>query len=94
MADLLVKPHQRDADGSVLSVTPQSAGWQYVGFEVCRLDAGESLSRDTGDREVCLVLLAGKARITGGSEDFGVIGERTSPFGGKPWSVYVRKSVV
>lgn len=89
MASLLVKPHPRDADGSVLCVTPQSAGWEYVGFEVCRLDAGERLSRDTGGREVCLVLLAGKARIAGGGQDFGVVGERSSPFDGKPWSVYV-----
>lgn len=89
MADLLVRPHERDADGSVLSVTPESAGWKYVGFEVCQLDPGESLSRDTRSREVCLVLLAGKARIAGGGQDFGVIGERSSPFGGKPWSVYV-----
>lgn len=89
MANLLVKPHPRDTDGSVLSVTPESAGWKYVGFEVCRLEPGESLSRKTGDREVCLVLLAGKARITGGGGDFGTVGERASPFDGKPWSVYI-----
>lgn len=89
MTSFLVKPHERDADGGVLSVTPESAGWKYVGFEVCQLDPGGSLSRDTGSREVCLVLLAGKARIAGGGQDFGVVGERSSPFGGKPWSVYV-----
>lgn len=89
MPTLLVKPHERDKDGSVLSVTAESAGWGHVGFEVCELEAGESLARDTGEREVCLVLLAGKAKISGGGEDFGVIGERTSPFAGKPWSVYV-----
>jgi 5-deoxy-glucuronate isomerase len=89
MTNLLVKPHQRDPDGSVLAVTPESAGWEYVGFELCRLDPGESLSRDTDSREVCLVLLAGKARVTGGGQKFGLIGERSSPFEGKPWSVYV-----
>ena len=89
MPTLLVKPHERGKDGSVLSVTPESAGWGYVGFEVCELAPRETLSRDTGDREVCLVLLAGKARISGGGEDFGTIGERNSPFEGRPWSVYV-----
>lgn len=89
MPTLLVKPHERDADGSVLSVTPESAGWGHVGFEACNLKPGETLTRDTGGREVCLVLLAGKAKISGGGEDFGVVGERTSPFEGKPWSVYV-----
>ena len=89
MANLLVKPRDRDSDGRVLAVTPESAGWTHVGFEVFRLAPGETLSRETGDREVCLVLLAGKAAVRAAGEDFGVIGERTGPFGGKPWSVYV-----
>ena len=89
MANLLVKPRDPGSDGRVLSVTPESAGWTYVGFEVFRLAAGETLRRDTGDREVCLVLLTGRAAVRAGGEDFGVIGERNSPFEGKPWSVYV-----
>lgn len=89
MPNLLVKPRDPGSDGRVLSVTPESAGWTYVGFEVFRLTAGETLRRDTGDREVCLVLLAGRAAVRAGGEDFGVIGERSDPFGGKPWSVYV-----
>lgn len=89
MSGLLVKPHRRDKDGSVLSVTPQSAGWSHVGFEVCKLESGETLSRETGNREICLVLLSGKARVSADGTDFGIIGERDSPFGGRPWSVYV-----
>ena len=46
-------------------------------------------SRKTGDREVCLVLLSGKAQVSAGGEDFGVIGGRASPFEADPWSVYV-----
>ncbi len=89
MSRLLVKPHARSESGSILSVTPESAGWNHVGFEVCQLEPGETLARETGDREACLVLLAGKARISAGGHDFGTIGERNSPFEGKPWSVYV-----
>jgi 5-deoxy-glucuronate isomerase len=89
MSTLLVKPHERDKDSTVLSVTPESAGWGHVGFEVCKLKPGERLSRDTEEREACLVLLAGKAKISGGGKDFGTVGERSSPFAGKPWSVYV-----
>jgi 5-deoxy-glucuronate isomerase len=44
---------------------------------------------ETGGREVCLVLISGRAWISAGGKDFGVIGERMSPFEGKPWSVYV-----
>ena len=32
--------------------------------------------------EVCLVLVSGKARISAGGNDFGVVGGRTSPFDG------------
>ena len=40
-------------------------------------------------RETCLVLVSGRARIRAGAEEFGMLGERTTPFSGKPWSVYV-----
>jgi 5-deoxy-glucuronate isomerase len=87
MPKLLVKP---DGDhGRIVRVTPQSAGWTYVGFDVVKLHPGERTEEATGDREVCLVLVAGKARVTAGDLDAGVIGERLSPFDGKPHSVYV-----
>lgn len=87
MPDLLVKPN--GAQGRVTHVTPESAGWTYVGFDLHRLKAGEEVAEKTADREVCLVLVSGKARIEANGEAFGEIGERMSPFDGKPWSVYV-----
>ena len=86
---LLVHPSAPDRDGRVHAVTPESAGWTYVGFEAYDLADGGSLARETGDREVCLVLIAGRAHLTAGDEDFGVIGQRSSVFEGLPWSVYV-----
>ena len=65
--NLLVKPHPRDAAGCVLSVTPESAGWTHVGFEVFNLKPGERLSRTLPDREACLVLLSGRASISAGA---------------------------
>ena len=35
---LRVRPTAPDAEGRVLAITPESASWQYVGFEVRRLD--------------------------------------------------------
>ena len=40
MPQLRVRPHAPAADGTVLEVTPQSAGWQHVGFKVVHLQAG------------------------------------------------------
>ena len=61
-------------------ITAQSAGWSYVGFGLYRLQAGESAAEVTGDREVILVLVEGKAHITGAGQDFGEMGERMSVF--------------
>jgi 5-deoxy-glucuronate isomerase len=87
MSKLLVKP--KGDRGTVVSVTPESAGWTYVGFDLARLAPGESMADETGDREVCLVLVSGRARVSADGTDFGTIGARMSPFEGKPWSVYV-----
>ncbi|MEQ8356008.1 MAG: 5-deoxy-glucuronate isomerase [Kiloniellaceae bacterium] len=89
MSDLLVKPHQPDEEGCILSVTPESAGWQHVGFEVFALRPGERISRHLEDREACLVPLSGSVDITAGTVSFGQVGGRKSPFDGKPQAVYV-----
>jgi 5-deoxy-glucuronate isomerase len=90
LSKLLVRPTA--GDGLLARVTPQSAGWRHVGFELHRIPAGEHIAATTGDRETCLVLVSGKAEVSADGEDFGLIGERMSPFEGKPWSVYVPQS--
>ncbi len=89
MTDLLVRPHAPAADGCVLRITPESAGWTHVGFAVHRLAPSASLSGGDAGREVCLVMVSGTARIVAGDQDFGVVGGRASPFDGPPGSVYV-----
>lgn len=90
MADLLVRPGAPDADGNVIHISPETAGWKYVGFDLFRLQPGETLSRETGEREVCLVLVTGRADVTANAEQFPGIGERSSVFEGKkPYAVYV-----
>ena len=86
---LLVHPSAPDAEGRVHAVTPESASWTYVGFDVFDLAGEGTLARETGDREVCIVLVSGRARVMAGDHDFGVIGQRSSVFEGLPWSVYV-----
>jgi 5-deoxy-glucuronate isomerase len=61
----------------------------YVGFELHEVSPGAALSGLSQDRETCLVLVAGRASIMAADLATGVIGERLSPFDGKPWSVYV-----
>lgn len=88
MADLLVKPS--GTSGKVHDITPESAGWGYVGFGLYRLKAGDKAWEETGSREVILVLVEGKAEITAGEEAFGERGDRMSVFERKkPHCVYV-----
>ena len=89
MSKLLVKPKAKS--GLMQNVTPESAGWTYVGFGLNRLKAGEVATGESADRETCLVLVAGKARISVDGEDFGELGERMTPFEGQPNAVYVPK---
>ena len=94
MPQLRVRPHAPDADGTVLEVTPASAGWKHVGFRVVRLQAGGRHAGHFADRETCLVLVAGTADISAGHQSFSDVGGRASPFEDKaPGAVYVPAGV-
>ena len=62
MSTLIVKP--KGNHGRVSHVTPESAGWTYVGFDLHRMKPGEILAAETGSREVCLVWISGKGKAT------------------------------
>ena len=83
---LLRKPDL--AGAAVHRITPATAGWQYLGFEVIDLAAGGTLARELPDREQCFVLLAGRAQVEVNGESLGVIGARSGPFAGKPFALY------
>src|SRR5690625_5139078 len=90
MSKLLVKSQIPDQDGKILDITPENAGWEYVGFQVYKLEEGDSLEKQTGEQEVCLVLLSGQANVSTTNEEFLNIGERMSVFEEiPPYSVYV-----
>jgi 5-deoxy-glucuronate isomerase len=90
MSQLLVRPHAPDAQGQVLEVTPQSAGWRHVGFTAHRLAAGQAAEGGEPGREACLVVLAGVADVTAGAAHYPAIGGRASVFDdAPPAAVYV-----
>lgn len=91
MSNLIVRPRPTpDREGVVLTVTPESAGWTYVGFELVQLSEGQTFRRNTGSREVCIVLLGGIAEVDTSKEHWSGIGERMSVFErSKPYSVYI-----
>ncbi len=63
MSKLLIQSGAPDAAGCVLNITPESAGWRHIGFQVHRLTSEQVVRGGTGERETCLVVLAGTADI-------------------------------
>ena len=61
MPSLLRKPDGHA--GKLYDITPENAGWRYVGFGLYRRPAGRSAAEATGETEVILVLVEGKAEI-------------------------------
>ena len=86
---LRVRPHAPDADGIVLDITPESAGWGHVGFRVVKLDAGRRYAHREEGREACLVVLTGTVTVEAGGERFAGLGGRATVFDGAATSVYV-----
>jgi 5-deoxy-glucuronate isomerase len=62
-------------------VTPESASWQYVGFEVVT----PPVERDTGGDEHCVVVLSGTVSVG----EFSGLGGRGDPWSGLPDAVYL-----
>jgi 5-deoxy-glucuronate isomerase len=77
----------RARDGRV-AVTPRQAGWTYVGFSTERIASAGRFKLLTEDREVCLVVIAGRCSVRVGGETWPDVGERASPFDGPPHAVY------
>jgi 5-deoxy-glucuronate isomerase len=83
VTDLVVHP---SPGAQVLDITPESAGWSHVGFEV--LGAG-SAERDTGDRELCVVVVSGTAHVRSEHGDWDGLGGRADPWAGPPDAAYL-----
>jgi 5-deoxy-glucuronate isomerase len=88
MSDLLVRPIDPADDGTIITVTPASAGWGYVGFEVVSLDAGRSARRGTDGRELCVVAVAGRCVVRSAHGDW-ELGGRPDPWSGPPDAAYL-----
>lgn len=92
MTDLLRRP--TGDTGKVHDVTPESAGWGYVGFGLYRLAEGETAAEPAGETEAILVLVEGRARIESEGAEFGELGDRMDVFEKKPpHAVYVPEGV-
>ena len=85
---LLVKAAPAGRD--IVTVTPASAGWRYVGFSAHRLAPAERMTLAADDRERCVVVLAGIVDVEVPGHAWRAIGDRASVFDDRaPYAVYV-----
>lgn len=85
-----ITPQTPDHEGTVIDVTPESANWDYIGFKVLQLKKGQKVSQNTGDREVVVVLVTGKANVQTKEQSWEDIGDRMDVFEKKPaYSIYL-----
>jgi 5-deoxy-glucuronate isomerase len=84
---LRVRPSRDDGERRH-HITPHSAGWTYVGFDLWELAATDFVSGGKDDREVCLAFVSGRGRVSVDGRDFGELGARMSPFDGPPQAAY------
>lgn len=69
-----------------VAVTPASAGWQYLSFQIVALKAGETFSHQTDGQEIALVPLQGRAVVDVEQERF--VLERANVFAEMPRVLY------
>jgi len=88
MAGLLRKPTAKT--GHIHAISPQDAGWHFVGFDLWRLAPGEVATGQLEGRETILVLVEGHAEITADGQSLGEMGDRLNVFQrNAPHCVYV-----
>jgi 5-deoxy-glucuronate isomerase len=75
--------------GTRLALTPRRAGWEYVGFAVRQIPAGQARIGRSGGDEVCLVLLGGLASIAWPGGKSVRLGPRRDVFSEYPHAVYL-----
>lgn len=85
---LLVKAQKTGQQ--IVKVTPESAGWRYVGFSAYRLATRETLKLTATAREQCIVVLSGIVSISSQDNEWREIGERHSVFEERaPYAIYL-----
>jgi 5-deoxy-glucuronate isomerase len=92
-SSLVIPSHEPDADGTLVSVMPEQAGWRDLSFAARRLHAGQRFDAATGDCELALVLLGGRATVESSAGRWAGIGRRRNVFDGLPFALYLPPGV-
>ena len=88
--NILVRPAAYEDDPDlILSITPETAGWQYISFLARRLEAGRRWSFESGENELVIVNLSGRYNVRSNREQWSGIGGRKNVFEGAAHALYL-----
>lgn len=86
--EMIILSANPDGGGRVLQVTPESAGWTYVGLTIEQIAPGGEWSYSAELDEICIVPLRGSARISSDQGDW-IVSRPGTMFDGKPTCLYL-----
>jgi 5-deoxy-glucuronate isomerase len=86
--DLLVRAAEA-VDGLRMEITPQSAGWEHIWFQLRELPAGGQWSFESSESELAIVVLTGTLSVESSRGAWQKIGRRASVFEGYPAALYL-----
>jgi 5-deoxy-glucuronate isomerase len=88
--NILVCPSSfADDPDLILSITPESAGWEFISFQTRRLAAGGAWSFSTGENELAIVNLSGRFAISSTRGTWTGFGGRKTVFDGAAHALYL-----
>jgi 5-deoxy-glucuronate isomerase len=91
--NLLIRPEIVPEDpGLILDITPELAGWDFISFQVRKLEEGGVWSFDTGNNELALVNLTGRYRVESNRGRWSGIGGRNTVFEGGAHALYLPRN--
>ncbi len=79
----------RGETGEYIRVTPESAGWEHLGFAARLMKRGEEWEAESGEFEYGLVVLGGLCSVRSSRGDWPVVGRRADVFSGMPYGLYL-----
>jgi 5-deoxy-glucuronate isomerase len=86
--ELLLRSQKPERTGAAIEVTPEQAGWDYVGLRVEHIEPGGFWNFASEQDEVCIVPLKGSATIGSDGQSWAVSRPGTM-FDGKPTALYL-----
>jgi len=71
------------------SFTAQDASWEYLNFNARIMKRGETWTENTGNYEICIVLLGGNFSVKSNKGEWHTVNGRKDVFSGLPHAIYL-----